>query len=228
MNKHSAKILIFLYFVGYLILFPVMEIGILKISDSEHVLKLMNLFEWLFYLFFPMVMISFVKPWLKKEVYLFLHHPFKNFLNIIKNYGLMMLTSILVNMLLLLVFGLENSGNQNQLINLYAVQPVKVLYASLVFAPIVEELVFRGALYAPLRKQHHLAAVVFSSFMFGLLHVYQSLFSGNFKDLLYILSYGLLGSFMCKTYDETNSFTSSMLLHFLNNAISVVLTFIIF
>jgi membrane protease YdiL (CAAX protease family) len=101
------------------------------------------------------------------------------------------------------------------------------MFAALVFAPVVEELIFRGSLYAPFRKNQHLFGILLSSFAFGFLHVYQSLFTGNFMDLLFIFSYGLLGSFMCRVYDKTNSFFSCVLLHFLNNFISIILTFYI-
>ena len=227
MSKQQAKTLVLLYCGIYLFLFPLIETGLIKLFDRQLMIPFLNGFEWVFYLGFPVVMISAVASWFRREFFVFLQHPFKNLLQIIKNYGLMMVSSIAVNMILVLVFGLGQSGNQSSIIELYGQQPLKVIFAALVFAPIVEELVFRGSFYAPLRKNHHLSGVLLSSFLFGFLHVYQSLFTGNLMDLLYIFSYGLLGSFMCRVYDKTNSFFSCVLLHFLNNFISIVLTFMI-
>ena len=225
-KQHAFKLCLF-YFVGYLFLFPVIELFLLDTFQGEFILRFLNAFEWFFYLGFPFLMIRLVYPWLKKEVYVFLEAPLQNLWTIVKTYGLMMITSIAFNLILLMIFGLENSENQAQLMEMYSSQPFKALFASLVFAPIVEELVFRGALFAPLRKHRFLLGVLLSSFSFGFLHVYQSLFQGNFSDLMFLFSYALLGSFMCRVYDETNSFVSSMLLHFLNNFISVILTFLI-
>ena len=227
MNKQQSITLCFLYCFIYLIGFPLFEMTVLSLFQSDFTIRFLNAFEWAFYLSFPMIMLKQVYHWIRKEFYIFLNKPFKNLIAILKNYGLMMLSSICLNMILLLVFRLENSGNQTQLIEMYASQPWKVIYASLVFAPIVEELVFRGALFSPFRKKNIYAGYLISSAAFGFLHVYQSLFSGNFKDLLFILSYGLLGSYMCKTYHETDSIISSMMLHFINNFISVILTFMI-
>ncbi|MBR5290336.1 MAG: CPBP family intramembrane metalloprotease [Erysipelotrichaceae bacterium] len=227
MSKQQAKTLVLLYCGIYLFLFPLIETGLIKLFDPSVIVPVLNVLEWGFYLTFPVIMVSVVWPWFRREFYLFCHHPFKNLIHIIKNYGLMMLSSILVNLILILVFKLEQSGNQSSIIELYSQQPLKVMFAALVFAPIVEELVFRGSFYAPFRKNQRLFGILFSSFLFGFLHVYQSLFAGNFMDLLYIFSYGLLGSFMCRVYDKTNSFFSCVLLHFLNNFISIVLTFLI-
>lgn len=227
MNKRQSLTLCLMYFAGYLILFPALEMMLMQLLDQEVSYFVLNAFEWIFYLAFPFVMIRSVMPWLKKEIFLFLEAPFKNLISVIKTYGLMMLSSIALNLILLLVFQLENSGNQSSLIELYSVQPFKVLFASLVFAPIVEELVFRGALFSGFRKHHHGFGVLLSSFAFGFLHVYQSLFAGDFKDLIFLFSYALLGSFMCKAYDETGSIAGSMSLHFINNFVSVIVTFML-
>ena len=227
MSKQQSKTLVLLYCGIYLFLFPLIETGLIKLFDTKLIVSVLNVVEWGFYLAFPAVMISVVWPWFRREFYLFFQNPFKNLVHILKNYGLMMVSSITVNLILVLVFGLEQSGNQSSIIQLYAQQPLKVMFAALVFAPVVEELVFRGSFYAPLRKNQHLLGILLSSFAFGFLHVYQSLFTGNFMDLLFIFSYGLLGSFMCRVYDKTNSFFSCVLLHFLNNFISIILTFYI-
>lgn len=227
MSKNQAKTLVLLYYGVYLVLYPLFVKGLLNLFDSQVIVPFMNAFEWLFYLLFPIIMISVAGPWLKREFFVYWQHPFRNFGHIVKTYGLMMVSSIAVNLVLVLVFHLDQSGNQSAIIELYSQQPLKVVFAALIFAPIVEELVYRGALYAPFRKHHHLFGILISSFLFGFLHVYQSLFNGNYMDLLYLFSYGLLGSFMCRAYDRTNSFFSCILLHFLNNFISIVLTFFI-
>ena len=227
MSKQQSKTLVFLYCSIYLFLFPLIENGLVKLFDSNLIVPVLNVVEWGFYLAFPVIMISVVWSWFRREFYLFFQNSFQNLIHILKNYGLMMVSSITVNLILVLVFSLEQSGNQSSIIELYAHQPLKVMFAALVFAPIVEELVFRGSLYVPFRKNQHLFGILLSSFAFGFLHVYQSLFTGNFMDLLFIFSYGLLGSFMCRVYDKTNSFFSCVLLHFLNNFISILLTFYI-
>ena len=227
MTKKQSFILCLSYFAGYLILLPAAELFLLEILDPDFAPRVLNAIEWGFYLAFPFFMLKTVYQWMKKEVYLFLNHPFKNLMTVLKTYGLMMISSIALNLVLMLVFQLENSGNQNSLIELYAVQPFKVVFAALIFAPIVEELVFRGALFSGFRKNRKALGYMISSFAFGFLHVYQSVFTGNFKDLLFIFSYALLGSFMCQAYDKTGSIAGSMLLHFVNNLISVLITFMI-
>ena len=167
MSKQQAKTLVLLYCGIYLFLFPLIETGLIKLFDTSVIVSVLNVLEWGFYLTFPVIMVYVVWPWFRREFYLFCHDPFKNLIHILKNYGLMMISSILVNLILVLVFHLEQSGNQSSIIELYAQQPLKVMFAALVFAPIVEELVFRGSFYAPFRKNQRLLVYCFHHFCLG-------------------------------------------------------------
>jgi membrane protease YdiL (CAAX protease family) len=67
-----------------------------------------------------------------------------------------------------------------------------------------------------MRKYGKIIAAVFSSMLFGLMHQ-------NFTQGIFAFGMGLL---MCYVYEKTVRIICTMLLHFLNNAISVLLPFI--
>ena len=85
-----------------------------------------------------------------------------------------------------------------------------------VLPAVFEEFAFRKVIYGHMRKHGKIIAAVFSSMLFGLMHQ-------NFTQGIFAFGMGLL---MCYVYEKTGRIICTMLLHFLNNAISVLLPFI--
>ena len=50
-----------------------------------------------------------------------------------------------------------------------------------------------------------------------------SLLTGNFNDLIYLLSYGLIGFFLALAYEKSETIFAGMLLHFFNNAFAFLI-----
>ena len=90
---------------------------------------------------------------------------------------------------------------------------VLVLYgiAIAIIPPIVEELLFRGMIMQSLRKYGNGFAVIASALMFGLYH-------GNFVQMVFAFIAGLVMGFVVI---RTGSLWASILIHFINNGISV-------
>ena len=82
---------------------------------------------------------------------------------------------------------------------------------------IAEELIFRGIIFNGLRtKFNEWVAVVFSALLFALMH-------GSLDQLVYPF---ILGMVLAWIVLRTNSLVSSMIVHFLNNAIVLTLGFV--
>lgn len=85
--------------------------------------------------------------------------------------------------------------------------------ASIIFAPILEELVFRGVLFNRLKiRTGVIAAMLISSTIFALGHE----FGG-------IVSAFLFGMCMCIIYLKTDNILMTMSIHFINNLVAVIL-----
>lgn len=78
----------------------------------------------------------------------------------------------------------------------------------------IEEFVFRGVLFQTYRKSKKLAAIFLSSFLFGCMHM-------NFNQFLYTF---VLGIYLAFIIEATGSIISSMLVHFVLNFTSVILS----
>ncbi len=87
-----------------------------------------------------------------------------------------------------------------------------------VFPAVLEELVFRYGVLRALRPQGDGFAVVVSSVLFGLMH-------GNIRQIPFALMVGLALGYL---YIATNRLWIPMLVHFINNALSVCLEYTAF
>ncbi|UTY29372.1 CPBP family intramembrane glutamic endopeptidase [Treponema putidum] len=87
---------------------------------------------------------------------------------------------------------------------------------ALIIAPIYEELIFRGVIYDDTKKLFNakIAALV-SSILFGLMH-----FNGGYLQVTVTMLDGLL---LAYCYEKTQSLYACILLHSLNNFMSVVI-----
>ena len=86
---------------------------------------------------------------------------------------------------------------------------------SIILAPIIEELLFRGVLFNRLKiRTGIVAAMIISSFIFAIGHE----FGG-------ITSAFLFGICMCIIYLKTDNILMTMSIHFLNNLVAVLLEF---
>ncbi|MDO5860200.1 CPBP family intramembrane glutamic endopeptidase [Methanobrevibacter sp.] len=94
--------------------------------------------------------------------------------------------------------------------------PTAFLYtaiSSIIFAPVLEELIFRGVIFNRLKiRTGFIPAMLISSFLFAIGH-----------DFGGIISAFLFGMCMCILYMKTDNILVPMSVHFINNAVATVL-----
>ena len=110
---------------------------------------------------------------------------------------------------------------QNEVSNREALQatPIISIFSSIIFAPIVEELMTRVILKDTFK--HKWIYVLLSGFIFGLLHVVFNL-QNNFLEILYIFIYGSLGSAFAGIYLKSNNVWTNIFFHFFHNLVCVI------
>ena len=112
--------------------------------------------------------------------------------------------------------GLEMDDNTSQLFEGLLKEPWGYVAVG-VLAPLVEEMVFRGALLRTLldmvSKKNHWVAIMVSAFVFGLVH-------GNMAQFVNAMIMGLMLGWM---YYRTRSIVPGILLHWVNNTLAFVL-----
>ena len=151
----------------------------------------------------------------------FKQEPMMNIKTVFITLPLMLGTSMVLNYAITTLTGLDGSQNQNELIKIFGDFPLLLVFQALIFAPLIEELMYRGLLFGMLQKRSQLFAVLFSSFFFGMAHIYPSLFDGHYMDLVFLPTYFMLGFWLNRAYIKSKSLYAPVIIHFINNAIGV-------
>ena len=123
---------------------------------------------------------------------------------LMSNYASSMVTEVFS------LFGLRNSGGE--ILRESTRTPVALYYLTVAVLPaFAEEFAFRGVVMGSLRKYSDALALLVSSAAFALMH-------GNFVQLPFTFCCGMVFGFLVI---KTNSLLPAIIIHFLNNALSV-------
>lgn len=234
-NLKDAVTLVLIYVVGIQAVLPVILIPAIKLFNKDISsglepgvipIELLPSLQFFVFLIGTLILLFLTRHKLLNELKKFLTNASANVLKVLRNYGLSMLASIAINIVLVYVFKMtESSDNQQMVESMVNDLPLAMLAVTVLFAPLIEEIVFRGGLYLGVKsKVGELWAVLISSVSFGAIHVVvQVAQSGNIIDLLYILPYASMGFFMVKSVKDTDSLWGGILIHFINNLIATLI-----
>ena len=102
----------------------------------------------------------------------------------------------------------------NEMLQIDSVNPILMLAIVCVLGPLSEELLFRGMIYAKLRRSFTIwPAAIFSALAFGLFH-------GNVVQAIYATLFGIVLAYV---YEKTQTIWGSCLLHVIFNSFAYVL-----
>ena len=132
--------------------------------------------------------------------------------------GIMMISNAIINLL-----GNGLSGNEEALRNTFKISPFYIYFSSVIFAPIVEELIFRQSIKNII--PNNIVFIIVSGFIFGGLHVLTG-FSGP-MDLLYLIPYCAPGIAFAIILADSDNILISMGLHCMHNGIMIALQFLL-
>lgn len=133
--------------------------------------------------------------------------------------------AVLVDQLFSKVAG--SSNNQNTIIDILSTSAcVPMIIATVIFAPIVEELIYRKLIFECLRSYSLIPCYVLSIICFALPHMLSPAASVGIW-FLQLIPYMLLGGMLCFIYHINNhNVYASIAAHILNNLIAVIIVFI--
>lgn len=133
---------------------------------------------------------------------------------------LLIVGAILVNMVLaagmMRLFPESMSNLETTFSNIFGDNVAAVFLVVAVTPAVCEEMLFRGVILHSLKAKYRTSsAIVITAALFGLYHM----------SLVKFLPTGLLGLALCIVVWKTGSIYPAMLMHFINNAVSVLLTY---
>lgn len=129
----------------------------------------------------------------------------------------------ITNALLVKVTGMEMSTNEQNVRTLIKYYPIYMSFSSVIYAPIVEELIFRKSIKNLFND--NVLFVLMSGLIFGLIHVVGT---GNegINEILMGIPYIIMGLDFAYIYAKTKNIFTTMTLHSIHNLTLLIIQFI--
>lgn len=125
-----------------------------------------------------------------------------------------------------IIMYLMNKGitnNEETIRNLFQATPLFVYFSAVIFAPFVEELIFRKSLKNIFPNKY--LFIIISGLAFGYAHI--STGFSSLSDLVYLIPYGSLGVMFAIMLEKTKNIYVSMGFHLMHNGILMSLQFLL-
>lgn len=220
-SLRKSILLLFHFTLGYFALYPLILVNVIELIGLN-AWRSNGIADVVYSILMLIASVYLTRDLLMRSIDELAEHPIKTFKVILTTFSFMLFSSFVLNYIISYFSGLGDSANQSYIINLFKDYPYLIIIQALVYAPIVEEIMFRGLVFGSLSKKSIPLAMIVSSLLFGLAHVYDSLLAGNFADLWFLPTYAMLGYFLNRAYLKSGTIVSSMALHFLNNALGLL------
>ena len=220
--RHLLGMLAF-YFIGYLIILPLVLTKITLLLDPYAITFPPNVLLG-GYLVYLILMIYFSRKQLIMGWYHFTKHLKKSVFLIFKSMGLILVVNFALSLLVSIIFHTNGSMNQQSIESQSHLYPSLLMFVTCVFAPIVEECVFRGSLleYFQFRNWNK-SGLILSSLLFGFIHVMDTLWIGGISELGYWFVYMMIGMVLGRSYQRSHSLIVCILIHAFNNFFACIL-----
>ena len=147
----------------------------------------------------------------------------KNFFSFFKTamgfwiFGLSLM--IISNLLINYFYPTSRALNEDAVQNFLKTSPIYASFASCIFAPFMEEMIFRKSLRNVFSID--ILYIFVSGLLFGLVHNLASIGTSNF---IYIIPYGLFGSIFAYCYVKTKNIFVPIMIHCIHNTVLVIIS----
>ena len=204
---------IYLYFCSNI--FIILPMALFKLDLNKISLKTTSYLN--LYISIVLILIIFLiyHKDLIKEFKSYINNFWDNFDTGLKHWLLGLLIMFVSNLILIFVFKASGANNENAVQSLIKASPIAMGLYTCLFAPFVEEIVFRKTLKDVLKNKKMF--MIISFLFFGGAHVITT--AQNMIDLLYIIPYGALGATFAYTYYETDSVFTTVTFHIIHNSL---------
>lgn len=155
---------------------------------------------------------------LNKEFFKYIRH-FKEYFSFGFKWWIIGLCIMIGSNLLIQIIYPSVANNEAAIQNAMTSMPLYIAFSSCLFAPFVEEIIFRKSLKKVFSNDF--LFILMSGLFFGLIHNLTGLDS---KQILYIIPYGAFGCVFAYMYTKTRTIFTSMTFHFIHNTVLVLIS----
>ena len=166
-------------------------------------------------------MLLFLGRFLRRDFDPLIDHLGYCVLQILICYGMMVAFNLMLSGLLVLFLPSDSvNPNNSAVMEMAGVEYGKTAALAVFLAPLVEEPIFRGAIFGSLRDRNRILAYAVSMLIFALYHVWGYALQDPVY-WLYLLQYLPVSWLLCRCYERCDSIWSSIFFHMMVNAISI-------
>ena len=166
-------------------------------------------------------MLLFAGRFLRRDFDPLCDHPVYCIIQIALCYCMMLACNMVLNSIFLALVPDDTvNPNNSAVMELAELEYGKTAALAIFLAPLVEEPIFRGAIFGFLRRKSRVLGYAVSMLLFAVYHVWGYAFSEPIY-WLYMLQYLPVSWLLCRCYERCNSIWGSIFLHMTVNAISI-------
>ena len=203
--KSIGIILLLLCFTS--IMFSVFNINLKALSEKEYLLYTV-LFE----------LIAIYRKTLLKNGKEYFQNFSENFKQSFKYWLVGFAIMAISNIIITFVLKQTIAGNEELVRSYIDTSPLLMIFSTVIYAPICEELTFRKSIKDAINNKY--IYILTSGLLFGFLHIVS--YINTPLDLVYLIPYASLGIVFATLYYKTNNIFSTITIHAMHNALSVL------
>lgn len=212
---------LFLYFI-----IPDIELSFLNLFNVNYS-EMDTIFKVIYLIIWEILTICMIVAILNKKIVRDFIDIKKNHKAYYKKYFKFWLISVAVmmisNMFINLIITDGIAANEQTLRDTFKISPLYVFFSSVIYAPLVEELVFRQSLKNIIPNK--ILFIIISGIVFGGLHVITGITSPI--DLLYLIPYCAPGFAFAYILEDSDNIFIPISLHLMHNGILISLQFML-
>lgn len=176
---------------------------------------------WMLIVFYVVILSLMIGVFYKQLIHdfkIFKSYFKEYFVLILKTWGKALVLIMITTIIIQIITNTTQANNQIALQNSFNSNPVFIAILAMFYAPIAEELMFRGV-FRKFIKNKKLFVIV-SGVVFGLMHVIDD--SKTLAEFSYVFVYSILGIYLTGIYAKTNNLCTNIFMHFMQNTLSVI------
>ncbi|MBR7042182.1 MAG: CPBP family intramembrane metalloprotease [Bacilli bacterium] len=225
MKKYTPVIIFMLLLVG-MDLFAYIPIKVFNIDMKSLSTSTMIIYNFISDLVFLTIVFLIYRKKLIKEFREFFSNFSDNIFISLEYYLVGLIIMLVSNYLIGYFFSNASANNENLVRLLIDKYPLYMLFSVAIYAPLVEETIFRRSLKDIFDKfgKNKLIKymyIICSGLIFSLLHVMGNTTSSI--DYIYIIPYAALGFCFASLYYKTDNLFSTIILHSFHNLVALIL-----
>lgn len=205
--------------------FPYIPMKLFNIKYNDFNITMKILYTLFCDIGFIIILFLIYKNKLKKDFKDYIKDFANNFEQSFKYYFIGVIIMIVSNLIIALCFTSANANNEEAVRNLIDIAPLYMLFSVSIYAPFVEELIFRHSIRNCFNYDNNKISkylyIFTSGFIFAAMHILGQV--TNNLDYLFIIPYMSLGVAFSALYYKTNNIFSSISMHSLHNTVTIIL-----